>query len=324
MMQNSKLAVVFGGSGFVGRHTVRALARSGWRVRVAVRRPDLAGHLQPMGGVGQIHAVQANVRYPESLAQAVEGADAVVNLVAILFKSGAQTFEKVHVDGSRAVARAAAAEGIKTFVHVSAIGAGPKSPGAYGQTKAQGEAGVQAEVPSATILRPSVIFGPEDQFLNRFAGMAASPAPFLPLVGGGRTKFQPVYVGDVAQAIVTCLENPTTAGQIYELGGPDVMTFRQILDRVKEWSGRKKRYAPLPFWAAKIAAAMTAPLPNAMRPLTVDQVRMLTVDNVVSAEAKAAGRTLEGLGITPQTMAAIVPSYLERFQPRGQYAHYRT
>jgi uncharacterized protein YbjT (DUF2867 family) len=324
-MENNRLAVVFGGSGFVGRHTVRALAKAGWRVRVAVRRPDLAGHLQPMGAVGQIHAVQANVRYPDSLAQAVDGADAVVNLVAILFKSGAQTFERVHVEGSRAVARAAAAAKIDSFVHVSAIGADDKSPGDYGRTKARGEAAVRAEVPTATILRPSVIFGPEDQFTNRFAAMAASAAPMLPLVGGGRTKFQPVYVGDVAQAIAACLANPATAGKVYELGGPDVMTFRQILDNVQQWSGRKKRYASMPFWMAKVAAALTAPMPNALRPLTVDQVRMLTTDNTVSAAAAAEGRTLQGLGIvTPQTLAAIAPHYLERFQPKGQFAHYRT
>lgn len=325
MSNTSKLAVVFGGSGFVGRHTVRKLVRDGWRVRVAVRRPDLAGHLQPMGMVGQVHAVQANVRYPESLVQAVSGADAVVNLVAILFKSGAQTFDAVHVEGSRAVARAASAAGVKNFVHVSAIGADTASPGQYGITKGQGEAAVLAEVPTATILRPSVIFGPEDQFLNRFAALAAGPSPFLPLVGGGRTKFQPVYVGDVAIAIAHALADPATQGRVYELGGPDVLTFRQVLDRVKQWSGRPKRYAPLPFWLAKLVAAATAPLPNALRPLTVDQVRMLTADNIVSAEALAEGRTLQALGVAnPQTMAAIVPAYLERFQPKGQFAHYRS
>ncbi len=322
-MQSSKLATVFGGSGFVGRHTVRALAKDGWRVRAAVRRPDLAGHLQPMGSVGQIHAVQANVRYPQSCVSACEGADAVINLVAILHKAGAQTFDTVHVDGARAVARSARQAGVKTFVHVSAIGADPKSPGNYGRTKAAGEAAVLEEFPDAIILRPSIVFGPEDGFFNRFAAMAQR-SPMLPLIGGGKTKFQPVFVGDLANALVAAASGKAKPGTVYEIGGPEVATFRELLDRTQEWSGRDRMYLRMPFWLAKLAAFATVPLPNSLRPITVDQVRMLKGDNVVSEAAKKEGRTLAGLGIErPQAMASIVPAYLERFQAKGQYAHYR-
>ncbi len=316
------LATVFGGSGFVGRYTVRALARDGWRVRAAVRRPDLAGHLQPMGGVGQIAAVQANLRYPASVAASLEGAEVAINLVAILHKSGAQTFDAVHVDGARAVARAAKAAGVKRFIHVSAIGADPKSAGHYGRTKAAGEAVVLEEFPDAVILRPSIVFGPEDQFFNRFANLARM-APMMPLVGG-KTKFQPVYVGDLAQALLAAANGKAKPGTVYEIGGPEIDTFRGLLDKTQTWAGRAKPYFPMPFWLAKLAAFATVPLPNGLRPLTVDQVRMLQSDNVVSAAATAEGRTLAGLGVAPaQSISSIVPAYLERYQPKGQYAHYR-
>lgn len=317
-----KLATVYGGSGFVGRHTVRALARAGWRVRAAVRRPDLAGHLQPMGAVGQIHPVQANLRYPESLAAAAEGADVVINLVAILHKSGAQTLEKLHIDGARAVAKAAKAAGASRLIHISAIGADKNSPGAYGRTKAEGEAAVLAEFPDAIILRPSLVFGPEDQLFNRFAAMARI-APVMPLVGGN-TKFQPVYVGDLAAAIAAAAAGKGKPGTVYEIGGPEIMTFRGIINRAQRWAGRSKPYFPMPFWLAKLAAVATVPLPNAWRPLTVDQVRMLSVDNVVTEAAIKEGRTLAAFGIdNPHTAAAIVPEYLERFHAKGQFAHYR-
>lgn len=316
------LATVFGGSGFVGRYTVRALARDGWRVRAAVRRPDLAGHLQPMGGVGQIAAVQANLRYPASVAASLEGAEVAINLVAILHKSGAQTFDAVHVDGARAVARAAKAAGVKRFIHVSAIGADPKSAGHYGRTKAAGEAVVLEEFPDAVILRPSIVFGPEDQFFNRFANLARM-APMMPLVGG-KTKFQPVYVGDLAQALLAAANGKAKPGTVYEIGGPEIDTFRGLLDKTQTWAGRAKPYFPMPFWLAKLAAFATVPLPNGLRPLTVDQVRMLQTDNIVSAAATAEGRTLAGLGVAPaQSISSIVPAYLERYQPKGQYAHYR-
>ncbi len=318
-----KLATIIGGSGFVGRHTVRALAREGWRVRAAVRRPDLAGHLQPMGGVGQIHAVQANLRYPQSLGTAVAGADVVINLVGILAKSGKQTFDSVHVAGARAAAKAARDAGVKTFIHVSAIGADPKSKGNYGRTKAAGEAAVLAEFPGAIILRPSIVFGPEDEFFNRF-GFLAQMTPMLPLIGGGKTKFQPIFVGDLAQAIAAAAAGKAMASATYELGGPETFSFRQLLDKTQGWTGRKRPYLRMPFWLAKVAAFATLPLPNTLRPLTVDQVRMLQRDNIVSDKAKSEHRILADLGVLqPQSVAAVVPAYLERFRAKGQYAHYR-
>lgn len=322
-LEKGSLVTVFGGSGFVGRYVVRQLAREGWRVRVAVRRPDLAGHVQPMGAVGQVFPVQANLRYPESVAAAVAGAEAVVNLVGVLASSGAQSFSAVHAKGAGAVAEAAKAAGAAHLVHVSAIGAGANSWSAYARSKAAGEAAVLRAFPRAVILRPSLIFGPEDQLFNRFAELATL-APLLPLIGGGRTKFQPVYVGDVALAVAAACAGRAKPGAVYELGGPDIVTFADILDKVQAWSGRRRRYLPLPFWLAKLGALLTWPLPNSLRPLTVDQVRLLQKDNVVGAQALAEGRTLADLGVAePHTMAAIVPGYLERFQPHGQFAHYR-
>lgn len=321
--QHGALATVFGGSGFVGRHTVRALARNGWRVRAAVRRPDLAGHLQPMGVVGQIHAVQANVRYPASVAAALQGSDVVVNLVGVLARSGAQTFDAVHVDGARAIAEAARDAGVKRLVHVSALGADAASNSNYARTKARGEAAVLEAFPEAIILRPSVVFGPEDDFFNRFAAMAQY-APVLPLIGGGRTRFQPVFVGDLATAIRAACEGAGKPGAIYEVGGPEVLTFRQILDRVQQWSGRRRGTLNLPFWLAKLQALATWPLPNSLRPLTLDQVRLLETDNVVSEKATTEGRTLSAFGVAhPQAAGVVVPSYLERFKSNGQFSHYR-
>ena len=320
-LEHGALATVFGGSGFVGRYAVRGLAKRGLRVRAAVRRPDLAGHLQPMGAVGQIHPVQANVRYPDSVRLVLEGADIAINFVAVLAASGRQTYDAVHVEGARNVARAAKDAGVKTLIHVSAIGADPDSPSGYGRSKALGEQAVLEEFPEAIIVRPSIVFGPEDEFYNRFAGLAQA-APFLPLIGGGHSKFQPVYVGDLADAIIAAADGRARPGTVYEIGGPEVLTFRQILDSVKTWTDRKRMYLPMPFWLAKLQALLTWPLPNAVRPITLDQVRMLEVDNVVSAEAE--GRTLADLGIAhPQAAGAIVPNYLERFRPRGQYSHYR-
>lgn len=317
----TRLVTLFGGDGFIGRHAVRALAKAGYRVRVAVRRPDLAGHLQPMGGVGQIHAVQANVRFPASVEAAVAGSDAVVNLVAVLQSGGEQTFTALHVDGARTVARAAKAAGVQQFVQVSGLGADIKSRSMYARSKAAGEQAVLKEFPEAVILRPSVVFGPEDDFFNRFASMAAI-APVLPLIGGGKTKFQPVYVGDVAQAILAAVEGNARGGEIYELGGPEILTFRECLDRVQRYTGRDRGYISLPFWLAKVQAALTWPLPK--RPLTVDQVRLLQKDSIVSQAAMDENRTLVDLDIHgPQFVDAVVPQYLERFTPKGQYSHYR-
>ncbi len=321
MLAPGSLVTVFGGSGFVGRHTVRLLARQGFRVRAAERRPDLAGHLQPMGGVGQIMAVQANLRDAASVRRAVEGADAVVNLVSILAESGKQTFQALNVDGARLVARAARDVDAHVLVHVSALGADAKSPGRYGRSKAAGEVTVLKEFP-AVVLRPSIIFGPEDQFFNRFAGLAQS-APFMPLIGG-RTRMQPVYVGDVAAAILASLTGAAQPSTVYELGGPETASFEDLLRRTMAYTGHQRRFVVLPFWLAKLAAALTKPLPMSLRPITVDQVRMLEADTVVSRAASEDRRTLAGLGITaPQSIEAIVPAYLERFRENGQFAHYR-
>lgn len=316
---NGKLVTVFGGSGFVGRHVVRAFAQAGWRVRAAVRRPDLAGHLQPYGAVGQIQAVQANLR-PEfrwSVERAVAGADAVVNLVGILSESGRQNFHAVQALGPAVVADAARAAGIETLVQVSAIGADAGSAAEYARTKAAGEAAVLARVPGAVILRPSIVFGPEDGFFNRFAAMARI-SPVLPLIGGGRTLFQPVYVGDVGQAVLAAASGAAGAGTVYELGGPEVKSFRECLELLLQTIGRKRLLVDLPFGLATAQARLLQLLPGA--PLTVDQVEMLKSDNVVSAAAAAEGRTLEGLGVEPRALASILPSYLWRFRLQGQFS----
>lgn len=322
-MIDTPLVTIFGGSGFIGRYAVRALAKRGWRIRAAVRRPELAGYLQPMGVVGQIYAIQANVRYPESVAAAVQGSDAVVNLVGILSATGRQTFSALQHEGAETIAKAAAAAGARRLVQVSAIGADRNSPAEYARTKALGEEAALAAFPDAVILRPSIVFGQEDEFFNRFAEMATI-SPVLPLIGGGRTRFQPVFVGDVGEAIARSCVGEAKAHTIYELGGPDVASFKTLMRKTLEWSGRRCSLVSIPFWAAKLQAILTKPLPSGLRPITVDQVRMLQTDNVVSEQAKDEGRTLAGLGIDPPTpMAAIVPDYLSRFNPYGQFAHHR-
>jgi uncharacterized protein YbjT (DUF2867 family) len=309
------LITVYGGSGFLGRHVIRALCKRGYRIRVAVRRPELAGHLQPLGRVGQIHAVQANLRYPQSVEAAARGADVVINLVGILFERGRQRFDAVQAFGAEAVAHAAAAYGAR-MVHVSAIGADENSPSAYARAKALGEKLVLAARPAATILRPSVVFGPEDDFFNRFASLARF-APALPLVGGGHTRFQPVYVGDVAAAVVAAVEERTKPGTIYELGGPEVLTFKEILQYVLATIERDRLLLPLPFALAQLQAWFLQFLPKP--PLTPDQVELLKRDNVVSPEARREGRTLEDLGIAPTAIEAIVPSYLWPYRKTGQF-----
>jgi uncharacterized protein YbjT (DUF2867 family) len=309
------LVTVFGGSGFLGRHLVRALAREGYRIRNAVRRPDLAFHLQPLGRVGQIHSVQANLRYPASVDRALEGADVAINLVGILYERGKQRFEAVHADGSGHVARAAAAAGARV-IHVSALGADANSPALYGRTKAAGEAAVLAGAPQAIIFRPSIMFGQEDDFFNRFAAMARM-SPFLPLVGGGETKFQPVFVGDVAQAIAKAVGGRAKAGTIYELGGPEVRTFRELMEYVLAVTERKRLLVPLPFGLARLQAFFLQFMPTPL--LTPDQVELLRRDNVVSDAAAAEGRTLAAFGIEPAALEAIVPSYLWRFRKTGQF-----
>jgi NADH dehydrogenase len=308
-----RLVTVFGGSGFLGRYAVRALAQSGFRIRVAVRRPDLAYKLQPLGRVGQIHAVQANLRYPDSVMRAAEGSDVVINLVGVLNSSGAQTFDAVQAEGAASVAEAARENGAK-LIHVSAIGADAKSASAYARTKAAGEKAALAE--GAVVLRPSIVFGPEDDFFNRFASLARM-MPALPLIGGGNTLFQPVFVGDVAVAILKAAEGKAEARTIYELGGPEVKSFRELMELTLREVGRKRLLVSLPFGLASFQAAILEMLPGKL--LTRDQVALLKSDNVVSKKAEREGRTLQGLGVNATSMEAILPGYLWRFRKAGQF-----
>ena len=313
---NDRLVTIYGGSGFVGRHAVRAFAQRGWRIRVAVRRPELAFHLQPLGRVGQIHAVQANLRYPDSVARALEDAEVAINLVGILYERGRQSFEAVQAAGAGAVAKAAAAAGTR-LVHVSAIGADARSASGYARSKAAGEKAVSSAIREAVILRPSVVFGQEDDFFNRFAELARW-LPALPLIGDGKTRFQPVFVGDVAAAIVAAAEERARPATVNELGGPEVKTFRELLELMLRVIGRERLLVPLPFALARLQAFFLEFLPKP--PLTRDQVRLLERDNVVSPKAEREGRTLKGLGFAPTSLEAILPSYLWRFRKTGQYA----
>ena len=317
IIETPKLVTVFGGSGFIGRHVVRALARRGYLIRVATRRPELANHLQPLGNVGQIQPVQANVRVRWSVDRAVEGASHVINLVGILYKSGAQTFSSVQAEGARNVAEAAKAVGAR-LTHGSAIGTDANSRAAYARTKAAGEKAVFETVEDAVVFRPSIVFGPEDRFFNRFANMARY-SPVLPLIGGGKTKFQPVFVGDVAEAIARSVDGDVEGGHVYELGGPNVLTFRQCMEEMLEIVDRERMLVPVPWWAADIQGSILGLLPKPM--LTRDQVTLLRTDNVVSEEAARTRRTFAGLGINPQSTAAILPSYLWRYRPAGQFTH---
>jgi uncharacterized protein YbjT (DUF2867 family) len=311
------LVTVFGGSGFVGRHVVRALAKRGYRIRVAVRRPDLAGFLQPLGNVGQISFVQANLRYRNSVDSAVEGASYVVNCVGILFEAGRNSFEAVQEFGGRAVAEAARGVGAK-LIHLSAIGANGTSDSSYARTKGRAEAAIHSIVPDAIIYRPSIVFGPEDNFFNKFAGMART-APVLPLIGGGKTKLQPVYVIDVAEAVAKAVDGKVAGGKIYELGGPEVLTFRECLEAMLKSTARTNRFVSLPFGVASLLGSVATMIPLIAPPITADQVRLLKKDNVVSKEAEAEGRTLKGLGIMPTMVSSVLDSYLVHFRPHGQY-----
>ncbi len=310
------LVTVFGGSGFLGRHVVRALAKLGYRIRVAVRRPELAGYLQPFGRVGQIHAVQANLRYPGSVEAAARDADVVINLVGILFERGRQRFDAVQAFGAEAVALAAAAFGAR-MIHVSAIGADENAHSHYARSKAIGEKLVLAAVPSAVILRPSILFGPEDDFFNKFAAIARL-SPALPLVGGGHTLFQPVFAGDVAGAVVAAIEGRAKDAHTYELGGPEVKSFKALMQFVLTTIERKRLLVPIPFALAKFQASFLQLMPKPL--LTPDQVELLRRDIIVSDEAKREGRTFEALGIDPVAMATVVPSYLWRFRKSGQFS----
>jgi uncharacterized protein YbjT (DUF2867 family) len=305
-----RLVTVFGASGFVGRYVVQRLAQRGLRVRAAVRRPALAEFLRPYGDVGQIAPLQANVRDDASVANAVRGADAVVNLVGVLYETGRQRFDAVHAAGAARIARAAKAAGIGRLVHISAIGADADSASDYARTKAQGEAAVTSEFgPAAKIIRPSIVFGPEDGFYNRFANLARF-LPALPLIGGGETRFQPVYVRDVAAAVLAVLEGAPDAigAPVHELGGPRVYSFRQVLEYILEVTERKRLLVPLPFELARLEAAVLELLPKPL--LTRDQVELLKRDNVVSPGMPG----LKELGIEATAVEAIVPTYLRRYR----------
>jgi NADH dehydrogenase len=322
----AELVVVFGGSGFIGRQVVRALAKRGKRVRVALRRPNEGHDLRVMGDVGQIQLVQANVRFPHSIDAALEGADAVVNLVAVLHESGKQTFEALHVDAARAIGEAAAKHGIKRIAHVSALGAAPKGA-RYARTKYRGERALLEAAPSATILRPSIVFGLEDHFFNRFGAMAQTAAAIpvfggLPLIGGGKTRFQPIFVGDVADAVCAALDKPEAQGRIYELGGPRTYTFKELMQFIVRETQRNVPLMPLPFFLAQplgfLIEWVFKLIPFASPPLTSDQVSMLKRDNVMGADANAG--VIADLGVASlESVEAVVPSYLWRFRPYGQF-----
>ncbi|MBO0345572.1 complex I NDUFA9 subunit family protein [Roseibium sp. CAU 1637] len=317
---NGKLVTVFGASGFIGRHLVQALAKRGYRVRAAMRRPDLAEYLLTMGLPGQVMPMQANLRYRWSVDRAVQGADAVVNCVGLLAPSGKQSFDAVQAFGPRAIAEAARSAGLSGITHVSAIGADPKSASDYARSKAQGEAAVMETLPDSIIMRPSIVFGPEDDFFNKFANMARF-TPALPLIGGGETKFQPVYVCDVAEAIARAVDGELKSGETYELGGSEVMSFRDCMEILLDVTRRKRLLLPIPFDVASLMGKVMQLLPNA--PMTADQVTLLRSDNVVSQEKSDQGLTLAGIGVQPKTLAAILPTYLERYRERGQFDAHR-
>ncbi len=305
----SPVVTVFGGSGFLGRHIVRALVKRGWRVRVAVRSPNEALFLKTAGAVGQVAIMQANIRDEASVRKAVKGVDAVVNLVGILYETRKQKFSAVQAKGARTVAQSAANEGVKRFVQLSAIGASSKSEAAYAQSKAAGEAAVLEAIPQAVILRPSIVIGPEDDFFNRFAKMAAL-SPALPLVGGGETLYQPVAVQDVAQATCEALENPDCGGKIYELGGPNIFSFKNLMEIMLRHTGQKRILAPVPFFAAQLISRFTQFLPNP--PLTPDQVIMLRSNNIANDNLPGLG----DLGIASTPIESVLPHYLSRFKSR--------
>lgn len=308
------LVTVFGGSGFVGGQVVRALAKAGHRVRVAVRNPNLAYRMRMLGDVGQIEVVQANVRNVPSVARAVDGAEAVVNLVGVLWENGRQKFQTLHVMGAKTVAEQAKAAGAARLVQVSALGADVNSSSRYLRTKAEGEAAVRAVFPGAVVIRPSAVFGAEDKFFNKFGQMAAL-FPALPLIGGGETKFQPVYVGDVAAVVAKAVSSPAAEGLTYELGGPAVYSFKALMELILRETGRNRVLAPIPFFAAGLIGKVGDLSPIAP-PLTSDQVESLKTDNV-------ADHGLPGLaeaGVVPTAVEAVVPSYLYRYRKGGQYA----
>ena len=306
---NRHVATVFGGAGFIGRYVVQRLAARGYVVRVAGRNPAGARFLQTQGSVGQIVPLSAGVAAEGACARAIAGADLVVNLVGILQESKAGDFQRIQAEGAGRIARLAAAAGVERLVHLSAIGADPSSPSQYGRTKAAGEAAVRDAFPAATILRPSLVFGPEDQFFNRFAGLARM-LPFMPVVAGA-SRFQPVYVGDVADAVIAAATREDAVGKTFELGGPRVASFRELLRFILDTTGHHRPLVDLPAALVKLQVAIGRFLPNP--PLTQDQLLMLQRDNVVAAGALG----LADLGIAPKALEAVVPGYLQRFRSGG-------
>ncbi|MDH3472563.1 MAG: complex I NDUFA9 subunit family protein [Rhodospirillales bacterium] len=308
----TRVVTVFGGSGFIGRYVVERLARQGWLVRAAVRRPSRAQFLKPLGDVGQVVPLRAPLQDEAAVRDAVAGADAVINLVGLLFEKGRQSFEAVHFQGAKRVAEAAAAAGVRHFVQISAIGADIHAEAEYARSKGAAEQAVRKAFPDAVVVRPSIVFGPEDGFFNLFATLARL-SWVLPLIGGGKTRFQPVYVGDVADAILRTLTDPDCAGKTYELGGPRVYTFKELLELLLVQIRRRRLLVPLPFWAAELEAAVLELLPVPL--LTRDQVKLLKHDNVVGRGAL----TLADLGIAPTAVELIVPTYLDRYRPGGRF-----
>lgn len=314
-IEQPRLATIIGGSGFIGTQLVQDLARAGYRVRVGVRRPDLAGHLRPLGAVGQIQPMQVNVRNYESVMAGVAGSDVVINLVGILYESGRQRFRAVHTMGAAHVAQAAARAGVKTLVHMSALGADAQSDSLYLRSRALGEEEVRKHFPDAVVIRPSLVFGPDNSFFNRF-GMLARYLPVLPAVGA-KSRFQPLYVGDLAAALTKAADGRLKPGATYELGGPEVITMHEIMERVNHYANRTRPILDLPAALAKFVAWFAQWLPHPQ--LTVDQVVTLQNDNVVSDLARSEKRTLEALGITPTPMDKVLPDYMWRFRKHGEF-----
>ena len=313
-MQN--LVTVFGGSGFIGAQAVRQLAKAGWRIRVAVRNPNLAYRMRMLGDVGQIDLVQANIRNGASVARALDGASAAVNLVGVLYETGRQGFQAIHAMGARTVAEVARERGVERLVQMSALGADAESASKYARTKAEGEVAARAVYADAVVIRPSIVFGPDDHFFNRFAAMA-SFSPILPLIGGGATRFQPVFVGDVAKAIALAATREDAAGVTYELGGPATLTFRQLMELMLAETQQRRLLAPVPFPIARVLGAAGDLVKGILPPpVTSDQVELLKTDNVVSGAYPG----LAALGIAPTTLEAVLPTYLYRYRKGGQYA----
>lgn len=314
---SATIVTVFGGTGFVGRHVVRELAKRGYRVRAASRHPSRAGFVRTMGLPGQVEAVYADINDDESVARALSGAGMAVNLVGILYETGRQKFDALQAEAAGRIAWSAKAKGVTRLVHVSAIGADAQSPAKYAASKAEGEAAVLDAFAGAVILRPSIIFGNGDGFFNRFAAMARF-MPALPLIGGGHTLMQPVYVDDVADAVCAALEDTSTGDRTYELGGPRTYSFKELMQIVLDETQRKRILAPVPWSLARLQGRILGMLPAPL--LTLDQVRMLETDNVVSDAAIAENRTITDLGVTPKSVEAIVPGYLWMYRRQGQYA----